>query len=110
MDRYMDRSMDRRAAGLRTQRSTQASLVPPPEVVLPAVDESHRDLLAVPLLQGRVVEDGDLLVGLPQVGADPLDHRTGVVAEMAPRLGVEENAAHSSRPSARRRSVARSRP
>ena len=32
-----------------------------------------------------------LVVGLAQVGADPLDHRAGVVAEVAARLAVERD-------------------
>ena len=51
---------------------------------------------------------------VPSVGADPLDDLPGVVAQVAAGLGVEGDArgsrAHSSRPRARRRSVARSRP
>ena len=43
------------------ERPPQPGLVDPPEVVLPAVDQGHRDLLGVPLQQRRVVEDGDLV-------------------------------------------------
>ena len=80
------RARRRRGGGDSGEGGAQAGGVDPPEVVLPAVDEGHRDLLAVAGARRLGVGgDVDLVVGLAQLGADLLDHRAGVVAQVAAR-------------------------
>src|SRR6478735_6096408 len=73
------------------QGRAQPVLVDAPEVVLPAVDEGHRDVLAEAVRQVVVGGDVVLLEGLPQVGADALDDHAGVVAQVAARAAVERD-------------------
>src|SRR5215213_3160643 len=89
----------------------EAGRVDPPVVVLPAVDEGHRHLVAETPLEVGVSRDGDLGVRLPQLGTHLLDQRASVIAEIALRTAVEGDAGgHSNSPSARRRSRPRRRP
>src|SRR3954451_13765331 len=81
------------------QGGAEPRLVHPPEVVLAPVDERHRHLLAEPVGQRRVVVDRDLVVRLPQLGADAGDDGARVVAEVAARAAVEGDAgAHPTAP------------
>jgi hypothetical protein len=65
------------------QRGTKAGLVDPPEIVLLAVNERDRDLLAVLALEVRVGPDAALFPGDPELGADAGDHVASLIAEMA---------------------------
>ena len=76
-------------AGGSGEGAAQALLVDPPEVVLAAVDEGDRDLLAVGVHQLGRGGDVDLVVRRADLGADPLDDLAGVVAQVAAGLGVE---------------------
>ena len=58
----------RHGPGRGTEEPQQPVLVHPPEVVLPAVDERHRDLLGEAALELGVGGDVDLGPALPQLG------------------------------------------
>src|SRR6478735_4200457 len=94
----------------------QPGLVDPPEVVLVAVDQRHRDLLGVARGQRRIRVHVELLPRLPEVGADPGDDLAGHLAQVAagPRderdAGGHEVGVSPSSSRVRRRSAARSRP
>src|SRR5689334_13714430 len=65
------------------QGATEAFGVDPPVVVLTAVDDGHRDLLAVPPRELLGAVDVDLVPAHAELGADALDDGPGVVAEVA---------------------------
>ena len=106
-----------RRGSAAAQRGPEPVGIDPPEVVLAPVDERHRDLLGEAVVQRRVGVDVDLGERLAQLGADRLDDGAGVVAQVAARRGRRASpaarrapAGHSRSPSARRRSMPRSRP
>ena len=103
---------DRTASYAERRQRSRSGLVDPPEVVLAPVDEGHRDLLAVRArCSVRVVGDRR-----PRRSDSPSSAQTRSTTARAsshrwqPGLGVERDpgghVAHSSSPSARRRSMA----
>src|SRR5262249_61763306 len=65
------------------QGRPQPLLAYPPEVVLHAVDQRHRDLLPVILQVTLGLSDIALLPGHAEIGGDPGDDRAGLVAQVA---------------------------
>src|SRR5208283_5733907 len=73
------------------QGSTQPVLAHPPEVVLHAIDQRHRDLVPVlgHVLAGR--RDVTFLPPDPEIRGDPGDHRPRLLAQVAARLAEERD-------------------
>src|SRR6187549_2623525 len=74
------------------ERLPQPGLVDPPEVVLAAVDEGHRDLLRIARGEGRIGVQVELLPRLAEVGADPGDDLAGRLAQVAAGPGDQGDA------------------
>jgi hypothetical protein len=62
--------------------------------MLSAVDEGHRNLLAIPFCQLLVGADVHLVEALAQLFTDGSDHVPGVVAEMATGAGQKSHPVH----------------
>src|SRR5690606_27540460 len=74
------------------QRRSQSRLVHAPKVVLPPVDESDRDLLAVLSFEPVVAGDAALFPRHAEFTAYPLDDLPGVVTQVTPRAAQQDDA------------------
>jgi hypothetical protein len=88
------------------QSCPKAVRIDSPEVMLPAVDEGNRHLIAVLSLELRITIDVALFVGVSGLSADSLDDLNHLFAQMAtwpgqhhnPRLFVTRSSRHRSAP------------